>query len=53
MGMDDDADCPAHDWVLDEMHLADEGATLHYTCSRCPALLVRGPGEAFPELGQL
>jgi len=48
MGMDDDTDCPEHEWVLSEMHLGEQGATMHYECSRCPALLVRGPGENFP-----
>lgn len=50
--MDDAADYCAgvhKDLVVTEMHLGDEGATLHYECGVCGATLVRGPGEMFPE----
>lgn len=52
MGRDDAADyCAAgeHQLVLTEMELGDAGATMHYECRVCEALLVRGPGELFPK----
>jgi hypothetical protein len=45
---DDDADCVEHVWQLQGVVLGG-GVHTDYVCVRCGALLVRAPGEPFPD----
>jgi len=48
MGADDDTDCSGHDWQPTEVALGG-GAHLTYRCTRCDAVLLRAPGQPFPD----
>jgi hypothetical protein len=49
MGADDDADCPEHEWQLMGVALVPgHGAPTEYACTRCTAVLYRGPDDPFP-----
>ena len=45
MGKDDDADCPGHVWILDELHVSGRGADAVSVCARCGAIRPE-PGQA-------
>lgn len=39
MGVDDDTDCPGHEWQLAGLRFNPAGAEGEYLCTRCGALL--------------
>lgn len=48
MGLDDDTDCPKHEWRIVSVALGG-GSHVEYECIHCGATLMRGPGELFPD----
>lgn len=57
MGADDanegtgPGECPGHDWQLEQVVLAGDGAHLHKTCTRCGADVIVGPDELTGKVG--
>lgn len=49
MGQDDDADCVEHVWRLTEALFKSDGGYASYSCERCDAGLLIGPGGVHPE----
>lgn len=45
MGLDDDADCVEHRWVLQGVSLTRAGAQVDYVCARCGAVMVETGDE--------
>lgn len=45
MGLDDDASCVEHVWVMSGMTCDLDGTHIDYACERCGAVMVEGPAE--------
>jgi len=45
MGLDDDADCVEHRWVLRGASMTPSGAQVDYRCGRCGAVMVETGDE--------
>lgn len=45
MGVDDDRDCPDHDWQPFNIHLGTDGAHIDHECTKCGAVMTQTPGE--------
>jgi len=45
MGLDDDADCVEHQWVLRGASMTPSGAQVDYRCGRCGAVMVETGDE--------